>query len=903
MPTKREHNTSSRGRECCESTATREGERFNHDMYNHNNPCTKTCCRYSAVLNEVLFEFLDIMFLLLSLFFNRSMGRRQEPFKYLVLSGDLPGEGFWATATRYDDLVRRVKDLWGESFNPIFKYKLPASPEGAQEELRYHSADAAFRHHDGRPSKSGASSPRREKEESSVEAGGADDAAPAAAHPCDVKIHEAGITGMCYVVVDDACDFDLWLNGGSLLKMSEHTREDPLEAHHADYHAIDNPRFDPLTRKLYAFRKTTLEVPGVLTHDVDKHRDSYHPYYHTVTNKDGVFRFRSSPAVKHSEDDVVRTPVHSLIAPLTLVKLNVTAVLRHSNASEVILWSANSPLRGGSGWWGQLVLKAASAWGVHSPVLRYLDLTMGVQQMNITDVLNFRIWSDGVGLDRPELLVLEQAPPSDLCYDSFLKQEMLRHYACHPPAPADGASLDVLVKKLEQLEQEELDARVGRPQNVSVAGETPGVVEQYQNHVGGIPLHRLGLAPPPHSRNLLRRPTSPESPEKEQRAAKQASPLSGSAGGRPPTPTDGKGEERERDDNKAVRLLTEGGRATIGEMEAMLAELKRERRRTDALEELIKVERRLRVRPEDERPCSRPSRTAAGAAEGGAEGEMPRPSSALEEMEGLLAQMRREGRKTEALEELIRVERELREEEERNGVSGTNLYNGIIPELSNPNSLGSSVTRSPHPCSTTSPSAPQLGAGVRQGSALQCKGDVASPPPPCTFDATLPPQGSDPYLPSSYPEEIALEDPGSRRAPRPTAAVPKARMMDSCNPNAPVICSVRRPYDPRRMDPIAKGIQSGEYGPSYTTPAALTTMEQQMAAEEHQRRVAEQFRRQQELTRLYSDFPFGVIRRAEKVKTIAQTTDQRWRFLRENMSQLTSLAHAGVVAEDMTLQT
>lgn len=738
---------------------------------------------------------------------------RQETFKYLVLSGDLPGEGFWCTATHYDGLVEEVKKLWGDTFTPIFKYKMQASPDGAKEELRYHSADSAFRHTDTRPPKK---SENHQDEPPNGPLGS--DTPPVSVsgsgHACDIKVREAGMTGMCYVIIDDECDFSLWLNGGALIKVPDHGCG---ETHHADYHASDTARFDPLTQKIFAFRKTTQEVPNVLIHNKDTAMDSYHPYYHTVTNKDGVFRFRSSPAVKHSEDDVVRVPVHSLLAPITLVQLNITCVLRHSNASELILWSASSPLSGGAGWWGQLVHKASSAWGIHSPLFRYLDLTMGMQQMNITDVLNFRMWSDGVGLDRPELLVLEQAPSSDLCYDAFLKQEMLRHYKVHPPPPSKEVTLDKLVNKLQQLEREELDARVNRPVHVSVAGEKPGVVEEQQNHIGGIPLHRLGLAPPSHSRNTVRR------------------------------------TEKEEERRKAE----------------LLGELDIRRSRASETREAEKPD----VDTEDQE-------------------EPPRPS--LDELEGLLLELQMQGRKTEALEELIALEKEIRRKEEQQGIEGPILFEGIIPELSR---KIISPEQSALPCSappvllnepaTVHPTSPECVEGTVRfqppSSGGPCPGGSLSdandgrddsrnaivPPRKCAPESgtisSYEHQQNDMRLLNAYrravdsgvtpPATNILTSVNDNEVNQDCAAVfPSGRRENEHHMNMMThsrLETIRKPYGPCRLDPMINSVQAGEYGPSFTTPAVLTTNEQQMEAEAHQRRVAEQFRRDQEMRKMY----------------------------------------------------
>lgn len=662
------------------------------------------------------------------------------PPRYLVLSGECPGEGFWCQARTYEELLEHVRQVWGEDYYPVFKYRAQASPSGAEEEIRYHSSSSIFgfeqlpgvkRHmvknttreagqtsarsttikaanaplspSSSLPSSLKTAEVAREetvsvgqgssaraslhlgskyghhrsvnqgemplvrdekhsqRSESSITAeertknvneeeekdkkcipsdnvtvgctaeersekkvndqvlcsssfSATNTSSSADLPDCKeekghcVKKHEksdpleleqeedkrqtevfststlvtcgyyprpvAGRTGMCFVIIDDALDFNIWLTGGAVLR--DATTHSQVEEKEACSSLLPAP-MEPLTAKLFAFQKTTLERPDILFHEMDSVRmmtcqkeklplsfsnpythscrspclsspttvgteanvnekdttsegsgsqpkydaaacphpngtekkvgDSktfslrYRPYYHTITNKDGIFRFRSSPAVKHHEDSVVRVPFHSLLPPLWLVKLNITCVLRHSNASEVILWQAGSPLSGGSGWWGQLWLKAASAWGIHRPLFCYVDFTMGVQKFFITDVIQFRMWAEGIGMDRPELLVLEQAPSSNLCVDAQLKQHIQEHFAAHPPGPPQPPrelTLQKIAEKLLQLERNELVKRVNRGKNGKTFGwsvkEDPVETAQLKSpYVAGIPLHRLGI--------------------------------------------------------------------------------------------------------------------------------------------------------------------------------------------------------------------------------------------------------------------------------------------------------------------------------------------------------------------------------------------------------------------------
>nr|CCC95876.1 unnamed protein product [Trypanosoma congolense IL3000] len=49
--------------------------------------------------------------------------------RFLLLHGNYPGEGVWSHANSYAQLVAQVREAYGENYNPIFKYKLPANPK------------------------------------------------------------------------------------------------------------------------------------------------------------------------------------------------------------------------------------------------------------------------------------------------------------------------------------------------------------------------------------------------------------------------------------------------------------------------------------------------------------------------------------------------------------------------------------------------------------------------------------------------------------------------------------------------------------------------------------------------------------------------------------------------------
>lgn len=377
--------------------------------------------------------------------------------RYLLLSGELPGEGVWCTARTYRQLVGRVKEVWGEDFVPIFKYTLPCSPRGGEEEVRYYRETSTF----------GFSRPDGERD-------GTDPETLAVGEPYNLHHVDTALTGLCYVIIDDDDDFTLWYSGGAFQQMSRHSSADVFPS--ASPSKDTSPPV-PLSRQIFAFRKTlavgangyggdAMDIQAATTPGMSK-EESAHYYERSVGIKDRLVRSRSSPAVKHSENDVVRVPMHSLLSPLMLLKLGVTVVLRHSNTSEVILHSdQRSATGGGCGAWGQLILKARSAWGVHNPILRYLDLTQGYMQMNITNVTDFMFWAEDVGQDRRELLVLERAAEGCYVSDTALQAEMNRYLTAQPPAAVDahaGVHLETLVRKLNFLEQMDRRAAVQRP--------------------------------------------------------------------------------------------------------------------------------------------------------------------------------------------------------------------------------------------------------------------------------------------------------------------------------------------------------------------------------------------------------------------------------------------------------
>lgn len=810
---------------------------------------------------------------------------------YMVLSGECPGEAFWCNASTFEGLVNSVRQVWGEDYVPLFKYRVQASTEGAEEEMRYHSSSSIFGFeklppvrkammrkkrgeeeennskasaappmHESASSctpslpplssfssallsrnenvptkeeKNGLSEIEKEEEEQQREgkervttatststcrrtsSGSRNRTHAAAKELSDVQLDSlprreetehmrveekvkenqgkiitgsvllatttreveergedknrhstishlpsppsapkpsylaanAGRTGMCFVIIDDELDFRIWHTGGSVLEewARRQINESMADSSSLPFPSpLAPPPYKPLTLKLFAFRKTTVECPDILFHEMDEVRrtgmaqwdgpaietvtavgasssgvpppphcgnsrstgtnaqvgggggegkvqmdPTYRPYYHTVTNKDGIFRFRSSPAVKHHEDSVLRVPQHSLLPPSWLLKLNITCVLRHSNTSEVILWQAGSPLSGGSGWWGHLWHKAASAWGIHRPIFSYLDFAMGFQHFFINDVIGFRMWAEGVGLDRPELLVLEQAPSSHLCMNAFLKSAMLQYFEAHPPCsppqPPREVTLQRVIEKLAQLEREENEARVGKGGGYgrkkeggrecagpwSVAGDPPAVAELKSPYIAGLPLHRLGISSP-ISQKVEGNPPGRErdmgtpSPQQDDRMSRRAPSTATTS---PATQKDGqveetrgrngvkKGEEMERNilhhQERAVQI--KGDENEVGKDVLLRGECHEGRECGRMLEnEEEEEEEEIWIDDDDD--------------------DDSQYSFTLLELETLERVLREQGRPTVALRQLIEVEKRIQGEEESMGRDGTPGY-------------------------------------------------------------------------------------------------------------------------------------------------------------------------------------------------------------------------------------
>ncbi|KAK7197682.1 hypothetical protein NESM_000720000 [Novymonas esmeraldas] len=363
--------------------------------------------------------------------------------RFLVLSGECPGEGVWCWARTYAELVECVQVAWGGDYRPLFKYKLPCTP-----------SDAA------------AVPPRR-----SAEAG--ETAQESAGGVCASTLRHAN-PAECLVVLNDVDDFELWRRGGALVSATSsplaggafvHHCDAPagsageivhVVAEHMDYHRsaaageaaqrLWRPR--PLTAALYAFHAG--HGPG---------------------------RARPSPPVRRADADVVTTPVRCILDPALLVRLGVAVVLRHSAApAEVVLFSDQTPTGQGELPWGALCLKAQRAWGVHSPQFRYVDLSRGVTQMLVNHVKDYRAWSRQVRLGNCELLVVEQAPSAArgaVFAQAATQSAIMRYYTDEWPeercASAPSTNVVNLVRELKSLEREERLAAVARPGRVDNA--------------------------------------------------------------------------------------------------------------------------------------------------------------------------------------------------------------------------------------------------------------------------------------------------------------------------------------------------------------------------------------------------------------------------------------------------
>ncbi|GET87389.1 hypothetical protein, conserved [Leishmania tarentolae] len=414
--------------------------------------------------------------------------------RFLVLSGECPGEGVWCWAKTYTELVECVRTAWGSDFRPIFKYKLPCTLTDENAHTRREAAEEK---------------PQLQAEASIKEVV---DAGLSASTPSKTR------PSTCFVVLSDADDFHMWRRGGAYVSAADataspaekasdvrdtfvHHHESPVGSaqeimhtveHHMDYHRLASeartagvsvvgtaaagheeghrehvwhPR--PLTSTLYAFRSGAPTTDSLLTPQWKRKGRSA---------SSERARTRASPPVRRADADVIQVPLQCILDPALILRLNVTMVLRHSAApAEVVLFSSHTPSGHGELPWGALCLKARHAWGVHSPQFRYVDLTRGVTQLLINHVNDYRAWWRQVRLTNCELLVVEQAPSATRGV-AFASEEVqtaiCRYYKEEWPVERYSSSKNVveLVRELKALEREERMAaiqRCGRAAKVS----------------------------------------------------------------------------------------------------------------------------------------------------------------------------------------------------------------------------------------------------------------------------------------------------------------------------------------------------------------------------------------------------------------------------------------------------
>ncbi|KAG5482318.1 hypothetical protein LSCM4_05571 [Leishmania orientalis] len=404
--------------------------------------------------------------------------------RFLVLSGECPGEGVWCQAKTYTELVGCVQAAWGADFRPLFKYKLPCVLTSANAHTRQEVMEDVEQQ------------PRRGAEE------GAD--APALT-PWKKR------PSTCLVVLNDSDDFDLWRRGGAYVSAAGATASPAAKlcgvqcaivhhhgspagsaqeimhtvSHHMDYHWLASevcaadarvtatssaareeghtrrvwePR--PLTSTLYAFRSSAPVIDLL-------HIQQRKPHGSGASSERA--RTRASPAVRRADADVIEVPLQCVLDPALILRLDVAVVLRHSAApAEVVLFSSHTPSGQGELPWGALCLKARHAWGVHSPQFRYIDFTRGVTQMLISNVIDYGLWLRQMRLKNCELLVVEQAP-SAAAGAAFASAEaraaISRFYQEEWPVERHSSSKNVveLVRELKALEREERMAAVERP--------------------------------------------------------------------------------------------------------------------------------------------------------------------------------------------------------------------------------------------------------------------------------------------------------------------------------------------------------------------------------------------------------------------------------------------------------
>ncbi|TPP40931.1 hypothetical protein CGC20_36410 [Leishmania donovani] len=342
--------------------------------------------------------------------------------RFLVLSGEFPGEGVWCWARTYTELVECVRSAWGSDFRPVFKYKLPCILTDANAHTRREVAEE-------KP-------PPQEAAliEEAVSAG------LSASTPRKTR------PSTCLVVLNDADDFHLWRRGGAYVSAADTTaslaaktrdvRGDFVHHHgspagsaeeimHTEGHKerVWNPC--PLTSTLYAFRSGA-PTTGFFNAPQRQCNGS------SVSSE--RVRTRASPPVRRADADVIQVPLQCILDPALILRLNVTVVLRHSAAPAEF---------------------------------RYVDLTNGVTQLLINHVNDYRAWWQQMRLTNCELLVVEQAPSvtSGSAFASAEAQTAIgRYYEEEWPVERYSSSKNVveLVRELKALEREERMAAVQR---------------------------------------------------------------------------------------------------------------------------------------------------------------------------------------------------------------------------------------------------------------------------------------------------------------------------------------------------------------------------------------------------------------------------------------------------------
>ncbi|XQJ26048.1 hypothetical protein NXY56_001997 [Leishmania guyanensis] len=398
--------------------------------------------------------------------------------RFLVLSGECPGEGVWCWAKTYTELVECVKSAWGTDFRPLFKYRLPCILTNANPHTHCEVGEEEEQ-------------PRQER----PLIGEAEEAGLLVSTPSPAR------PSTCLVVLNDADDFHMWRYGGAYVLLAAagaspaaksrdergafvHHHGSPVGSaqgmvhavsHHMDYHRLGSaaamqgeegeghrervwePR--PLTSTLYAFRSG---APAIGCLDALEQ-----PSNHSCASSKRV-RTRASPPVRRADSDAIQVPLQCILDPALVLRLGVTVVLRHSAApAEVVLFSSHTPYGQGELPWGALCLKARHAWGVHSPQFRYLDVTHGVTQMLINHVHDYRLWARSMRLSNCELLVVEQAPSATrgAAFASAEAQAAITSYYQEEwPVERYLSSKSVvkLVRELKRLEREERIAAVER---------------------------------------------------------------------------------------------------------------------------------------------------------------------------------------------------------------------------------------------------------------------------------------------------------------------------------------------------------------------------------------------------------------------------------------------------------